>query len=116
MLHGEDGDEDDTVGGEGEDGDGGEHHDLLPLQRLGILPARKTQVRRIVAAQVLTHIGWIHHNIPCCHTNCFQISKTQLCGQPVLQLCKEHYNAKIHVELTTLYGGIRCRSTAARLC
>ena len=34
LLHGEDSDEDDTVGGEGEDGDGGEHHDLLPLQRL----------------------------------------------------------------------------------
>ena len=101
MLHGEDGDKDDTVGGEGEDGDGGEHHHLLPLQRLGILPARKTHVQRIVAVQVLTFIRRIHHSIPCCHTNCFQISKTQLCGQPVMQLCKEHCNAKVHVELTT---------------
>ena len=40
LVHGEDGDEDDAVEDEGEDGDGGEDQDLRPLQRLVVRPTR----------------------------------------------------------------------------
>ena len=56
MIHGEDGDEDDAVEDEGEDGDGGEHQDLGPLQRLLIRPTRVTHVLIPTVIKILAHV------------------------------------------------------------
>ena len=45
MIFGEDGDEDDAVEDEGEDGDGGEDQDLGQLQRLLVRPTLVAHIR-----------------------------------------------------------------------
>ena len=56
LLHGEDGDEDDAVEDEGEDGDGGEDQDLGPLQWLLIRPTRVAHISIPTVIQILAHI------------------------------------------------------------
>ena len=56
LIHGEDGDEDDAVEDEGEDGDGGEYQDLRPLPWLLIRPTRVAHISIPTVIQILAYI------------------------------------------------------------
>ena len=60
LLHGEDGDEDDAVEDEGEDGDGGEHQDLGQLQWLLVRPTLVAHIHVQTGIQLLAYVWHTH--------------------------------------------------------
>ena len=56
MIFGEDGDEDDAVEDEGEDGDGGEHQDLGQLQWLLVRPTLVAHIHVQTGIQLLAYV------------------------------------------------------------